>query len=264
MAMQTLPRSDFGALRAIRAGAGAPVLLLHGVGLQANVWGPQIDALCADFAVIAPDMPGHGESAGFCHAPALADYTDLIAAALTELAQIGPVVVVGHSMGAMIALDLAARHPGLVRGVVALNAIHRRSAAARAAVIARAAALSPGQTPDRAATLARWFGDDAGPEAAACGAWLRSVDPAGYKAAYAVFANQDGPSDADLTAIRAPALFMTGADDPNSTPAMSRAMAALTPRGRAQIIPGAAHMAPLTHSGVVNAALRALVQGCLP
>lgn len=263
MTMQTRPRSDFGALRAIRAGAGAPVLLLHGVGLRADVWGPQIDALCADFAVIAPDMPGHGDSAGFGHAPALADYTDRIAAALTGLAQIGPVVVVGHSMGAMIALDLAARHAHLVRGVAALNAIHRRSAAARAAVIARAAALSPGETPDPAATLTRWFGADAGPEAEACGAWLRAVDPAGYKAAYAVFA-KDEPADGDLTAIRVPALFLTGSEDPNSTPAMSRAMAALAPRGQARIIPGAAHMAPLTHPGPVTVAIAALAQDCLP
>jgi pimeloyl-ACP methyl ester carboxylesterase len=48
---------------------------------------------------------------------------------------------------------------------------------------------------------------------------------------------------------------MTGALEPNSTPAMSEAMAALTPKGRAIIVPDAAHMMPMTHPEVVNAAL---------
>ena len=48
---------------------------------------------------------------------------------------------------------------------------------------------------------------------------------------------------------------MTGELEPNSTPAMSRAMAKLVPNGRAQIVKGAAHMMPMTHAAEVNAAL---------
>ena len=48
-------RSDFGALRAIRRGAGPQALLLHGVGLRAEAWNAQIDALARHFAVIAPE-----------------------------------------------------------------------------------------------------------------------------------------------------------------------------------------------------------------
>jgi pimeloyl-ACP methyl ester carboxylesterase len=70
-----------------------------------------------------------------------------------------------------------------------------------------------------------------------------------------VFANEDGPADTGLATLQCPALFITGADEPNSTPAMSAAMAKLTPNGRAVIVAGAAHMLPMTHAAEVNTAL---------
>ncbi|MNU07221.1 hypothetical protein D3C72_2527110 [compost metagenome] len=48
---------------------------------------------------------------------------------------------------------------------------------------------------------------------------------------------------------------MTGEGDPNSSPAMSQAMAALAPHGRAEIVPGARHMMNLTDAAEVNARL---------
>lgn len=260
MTWTTLPRSERGTQAAITAGDGPCVLLLHGVGLRAEAWGAQIEALSkAGFRVIAPDMPGHGDSKTGTGKMRLQDYTDKAAIWLAD-----PAVVMGHSMGAMIALDLAARHPGRVRGVAALNAIFRRSPAARDAVAARAAALDGAYAPDPTQTLIRWFGHDASPERTACDSWLRACDPAGYKAAYAVFADQDGPSTETLRGLPMPALFMTGSDEANSTPDMSRAMAAQAPKGRAAVIEGAAHMMPMTHVAEVNHHITTFAQGCLP
>ena len=241
------PRSDFGNLAAIQAGEGPLVILLHGVGLQAEAWNAQIDSLASHFAVVAPDMAGHGDSAPLHGSTTLTAHSDLVASAIEQ-----PALVVGHSMGAMIALDLAVRFPDKVRGVAALNAIYRRSPEAAAAVRERADGLDGESRPDPTGTLARWFGDEASPEAEACRAWLTAVDPQAYREAYAVFAREDGPGDADLAALACPALFCTGAAEPNSTPAMSRAMAELAPRGKAVVVPGAAHMMPMTHATEVN------------
>ena len=93
------------------------------------------------------------------------------------------------------------------------------------------------------------------PASQACRIWLSSVDPTGYKAAYSVFATENGPDPQALADMTTPALFLTGAEEPNSTPAMSEALARTAPRGRAQIIAGAAHMMPMTHADEVNAAL---------
>lgn len=257
MTWTTRPRSEFGPLAAIRAGAGPRLVLLHGVGLRAEAWNAQMDALSPRFEVIAPDLPGHGSSARIEGQASLGAYVDRVAGALA-----GPFLIVGHSMGAMIALELAALYPDMVRGVAALNAIFRRTPAAAGAVQRRAAALDGMRAPDPSATLARWFGAAPSAEAAACREWLSAVDPAGYKAAYTVFANEDGPSDAGLAGLAAPALFLTGSEEPNSTPAMSAAMAARAPGGRSIIIDGAAHMAPMTHPEPVNAALIAFSEEC--
>lgn len=258
MTWTTRPRSEFGGMAAIRAGGGTPVLLLHGVGLRAEAWNAQIDALAGSYAVIAPDLPGHGESAALDDPSTLAAFTDCVAAALSE-----PLVVAGHSMGALIALDLAIRYPRRVRGLAALNAVYRRSPKAADAVRRRAIGLDGSRAADPTATLVRWFGNAPSPEAEACRTWLTSVSPRGYKAAYTVFAAEDGPSDTGLRGLACPALFLTGADEPNSTPEMSKAMAALAPEGRAAIIEGAAHMMPMTHPAEVNAALLGFFAACI-
>lgn len=244
------PRSETGALAAITAGKGPVVVLIHGVGLRAEAWNAQIDALAQDYRVVAVDMPGHGESPRFTEHPTLASYSGRIAGYIDE-----PATVIGHSFGAMIALDLAIRHPEKITGVAALNAIYRRSPDARAAVLARAGSLDGVSVADPAAPLDRWFGPDPSGERNACEHWLRTVDPAGYRDAYRVFAQEDGPGDSDLQALHCPALFLTGGREPNSTPAMSEQMAALAPQGRAEILTDAAHMAPMTHGPEVNRVL---------
>ncbi|MEL7167086.1 MAG: alpha/beta hydrolase [Pseudomonadota bacterium] len=252
MTWTTRPRSDFGTLRASVAGAGPTVVMIHGVGLRAEAWNAQADALSSRFRVIAVDMPGHGDSPLVRGAAQLSDYTDDILAALEA-----PALVVGHSMGAMVALDMALRSP-LVRGVAALNAVFQRGPDAARAVQDRANALDGTSRADPTSTLSRWFGSARSPERDACEAWLTCTDPAAYSAAYRIFAAENGPDPSALATLPCSALFMTGEDEPNSIPAMSRAMADLTPRGRVQIVPGAAHMMPMTHPHAVNAALLTL------
>ena len=254
MIWTTRPRSEFGALRAIDAGEGLTVLLIHGVGLRAEAWNAQMDALAGRFRVVAVDVPGHGQSLLSGEIRNLSDYTDAIADGLDE-----PAFVFGHSMGAMIALDMAVRYPHLVGGVAVLNAIFQRDQSALAAVQARAKILDGTSVVDPSATLARWFSDTPSSERKACEVWLRGVDPAAYRMAYRVFAYENGPHPSALAKLRCPALFLTGRDEPNSTPEMSRAMADIAPQGHAQIIDNAAHMMPMTNAGQVNAALLAFL-----
>lgn len=256
MTWTTRPRSEIGGLAAIDASEGPLVILLHGVGLRAEAWGAQIDALvAAGFRVLCPDMPGHGETA-FHRVEGLDSYAAPVAALIDQ-----PAVLIGHSMGALIATRIAAESEN-VKGVAALNAVFQRTDAARTAVLARANALDEGQVNDPSTTLQRWFAEKTSAERDACDNWLRQVDPRAYKAAYTVFAKSDSPTAEQLAAITCPALFMTGEDEPNSTPRMSQEMAALAPNGRAEIIPKAAHMMPMTHARQVNAALLSFVKEC--
>ncbi len=240
----------------LHAGEGPTLVLIHGVGLRAEAWDRMMPGLAAHFSIYAVDMPGHGATP-LGKVQVLEDYVDAVARFVVVLR--GPVFVAGHSFGAILAMKLAARQGTDIAGIAALNAIYRRTPEAEKAVRARAAAIVAGEGHDPAPTVARWFGE--APQGALktaardCNAWLGAVDQTGYGRAYTAFAHQDGPSKAELQAIKCPALFMTGAQDRNSTPQMSQMMAAGTPHGRAKSLKEAAHMMPMTHPEAVTAAL---------
>ena len=87
-----------------RSGAGAPLVLLHGIGLDRRSWDPVAPALARNFDVIAVDLPGFGDSApGQADPKALAE---AVAGLLTELGVTSPHLA-GNSLGGWVALELA-------------------------------------------------------------------------------------------------------------------------------------------------------------
>ena len=67
---------EAGSTRYLRQGRGDPVILIHGVGMAASIWAPQLAALSPDFDVIAYDMLGHGGSSLPPEEARLSDYSD--------------------------------------------------------------------------------------------------------------------------------------------------------------------------------------------
>jgi pimeloyl-ACP methyl ester carboxylesterase len=89
------------------------MVFLHGAGFDHTVWALVARAFAYHgFTVLAPDFPGHGHSAGapLSSIAALADWT----AALIEAVGLRSTRLVGHSMGSLVALETAARHPAKV------------------------------------------------------------------------------------------------------------------------------------------------------
>jgi pimeloyl-ACP methyl ester carboxylesterase len=113
---------DGGRIRYLVAGSGRPLLLLHGVGESAAYWGAVLPGLAGRYAVYAPDLPGYGASdpLGPGAEPTPARFAAVMAAFLDTVAgpEAGPVVVMGHSLGGSIALELALRHPEQVGRLV--------------------------------------------------------------------------------------------------------------------------------------------------
>lgn len=100
-----------------RAGAGAPLVLLHGGLSDGRSWTPQLESLAHDYNVVAWDAPGCGGSADPAGDLRLADYADAVAALVRALG-VGPVHLAGHSFGAGLAIDVYGRHRQLVRSLV--------------------------------------------------------------------------------------------------------------------------------------------------
>jgi pimeloyl-ACP methyl ester carboxylesterase len=89
------------------------VIFLHGAGFDHSVWALLARAFASHgFGVLAPDLPGHGRSAGppLSSIAALADWT----AAFADAAGVRTARLIGHSMGSLVALEAAARHPQMV------------------------------------------------------------------------------------------------------------------------------------------------------
>ena len=99
----------------------SPVLLLHGGNVANWMWEPQVEVL-DDRLVVTPDLPGFGAHAHEVW-PGLPAAADQLADRLAALRITTPVDVVGLSLGAAVALHLAARHPELIRSLFITGAI---------------------------------------------------------------------------------------------------------------------------------------------
>jgi 3-oxoadipate enol-lactonase len=101
-------------------GHGEPVLLLHGLGSSSRDWENQVSVFAERYRVIIPDLRGHGESdkpPGPYSIPLFA--ADIVA--LIRSLNIGPVHVVGLSLGGFVAFQLAVEHHDLVRSLIVVN-----------------------------------------------------------------------------------------------------------------------------------------------
>ncbi|MGB0970264.1 MAG: alpha/beta fold hydrolase [Mycobacterium sp.] len=110
-----------GVLHTYRFGPSGParVLAIHGLTGHGMRWASMFSQHLPNTAVIAPDLLGHGRSSW--DAPWTIEANTAALAALVEAESTGPVVAVGHSFGAAVALHLAATRPDLIAGLVLLD-----------------------------------------------------------------------------------------------------------------------------------------------
>ena len=109
-----------GTLNTRSLGGGPPVVLLHGMCGSQRYWGEAFDVLAERCRLIVPDVLGFGASPKPRSGYGPADHADALAACLIELGIDEPAIVVGHSMGTLVALALLDRHPDLVDSVIAI------------------------------------------------------------------------------------------------------------------------------------------------
>lgn len=242
----------------IEVGSGPAVLLLHGIGGRASLWQPTLEALGTEHRVIAMDMPGYdGTGAALEDFPAVAD----AAVALLEARGIGTADIVGHSLGGMVALEMALRHPARVRRLVIVAsspAFGSRDPAFREAFLAaRQKPLDEGlgMAGVAAALVPTMAGPAADPAAIpAATAAMASVDEQAYRTTLGMMTGFDRRSD--LGQVTQKSLLIAGEADATAPPRGMQRMADAMADAKLLVIPGVGHLLPLEASDAFHAALR--------
>lgn len=247
--------------------AGPLVLCLHGIGSSSASFAHQLSGLSTVARVVAWDAPGYGRSADPQTPLDLDGFADAAAGLIRERG--GSAHVVGVSWGGVIALRLAARHPGLVDSLVVADSTRGSGTSPdkAAAMRGRAAELEAAGAAEFArARTARLLSPDAPADlvAAVRATMAGSIRLPGYGyAAESMAATDLGP---ELSAIDVPALVLCGEHDRVTGVEENQILAGALPRGAYVILAGAGHLAnqeqPDTFNDWVRAHLR--ITACIP
>ena len=234
----------------------SPLIFIHGVGMRGDVWSPQAEYFSNDYQVITYDFLGHGESPLPPEEPVLDDYVEQLNNLLKYL-DLSLISLVGHSMGALISVAFALKYPEKVKALVPINIAFNRSEEAQKGVLNRAnQILQSDKILNIEQTLERWFKNKTSADDLKkidkVRNWLGTASPQGYGRAYRLFALSDKVFLNKLSRLRPPVLYLTGDEDPNSTPAMSQQMAQETPNGSSNSLTGEAHMMSYIAADKVN------------
>jgi len=262
-----------GPLAVSTLGRGRPVLLLHGLGGSHRYWGASYDALGEGARLVAPDLLGFGSSPRPASGYTADAHVDALVATLDWLGIDEPVLIGAHSIGSLVALALAARHPERVSGIVAAGppfypdpATARRFIGMCGWLNRQLAEGRPGA--ERACHLMcrhhRLVGTVARltkrrtPLALLLDGMQHSW--ASYSETFASFI-ATAPSDAWLDAVRVPVCVLAGRDDPVLDHRHLEALARRHDHVALLSVAGADHDLPLTRPELVLREIRAAQLG---
>ena len=229
-------------------GPGPVLLLLHGLGASGHSFARMIAGLVPDYRVIVPDLPGQGCSRSLTSARSGPVQMAEDLAALCSALAVTPVAVVGHSAGAVLALQLARGWPGVqVVGITAALGEFDGAAGVLFPVLAKGLAALPfaatgfARLWGRAATVDRLLdGTGSRIDAAGRAQYLRLVQDAGHvQGALAMMAQwRLAPVLAALPDVRARVLLVAGCADRAVPCTLSREWAGRMPHATYLELPG--------------------------
>ncbi|SEO26503.1 Pimeloyl-ACP methyl ester carboxylesterase [Paracoccus alcaliphilus] len=232
-----------------------PALALHCMLGSAGYWGPIATRLKGRVDLSGFDMPGHGRSDAWHPGPDSPDYHTTVTRIAASYIQ-RPLDLIGHSMGATVALRIAVAAPDAVRSLTLIEPVlfaaapHPAQSALDAEMLTH---LNDGREAEAARLfLSVWghYGYDEMPHPIQ--KQMRDLIPLVTRTNDAL--NHDSANilrDGGLEAIDAPVLMISGAQSPPVISDIAEALAARLPDVGRATVPDAAHMLPITHPAAV-------------
>jgi len=201
-----------------------PLVFIHGVGLDHQMWNPQINNL-NEFSTITYDLLGHGKTPCKKEKLTLNDFSNQLVEILDHL-QINKINLIGFSLGSLIALDFTSNYEDKINKLILIGTTYKRSNQERSLVLDRYNQAKLNKPISKQA-LKRWFSDDyleKNPKTYELFINILNKQPEDHKnflKAYDLFANhKDNVQAIQKNIVKT--LVMTGSDDPGSTPTMSK------------------------------------------
>lgn len=243
-----------GAISYREVGAGQALVLLHGIGSQSASWLNQLETL-KGYRIIAWDAPGYGNSEFLKNeTPLPGDYAEALHSFLDRLL-LKDVVLVGNSLGCLMAGAYAAAHPERVRSMVLLDPAsgHAGDESKQRERLKQFEELGPeGLAEKRSPTL---VGRNAPREAVELMAWTqRRIRPPGYR--QAIHCLTHGNLALDARKFSKKVLVACGSEDKVTPPAGCKTIAATYPRGEFRLLDGLGHVPHIEAPETVNKLVR--------
>ena len=256
--------ADGGQLRYSTAGVGAPVVLIHGLSLDASMWDPQWSALQREFRAIRYDVRGFGDSTvptgPYSHSDDLLGLLDSLHARPTH--------VIGLSMGGQLALRFALEQPQAVKSLTLIDSALEGFSWSEDWVRSMRAIVGAARNGDVRAAKRLWLAHELfvparrDPRRAAAlaamverySAWhWWNVDPV---------CRPPSPAIKELACVSSPTLVLVGDLDLPDFKAIAGHLAAQIPRATLHTIAGAGHMANMEAPAAVNELVLAHLRAC--
>jgi len=254
-----------------RRGDGPPVVFLHGAGLDHRLWPELTEPLTDDYEVVVLDMRLHGRSGGNPDDVRFSDFVEDLHAFVDELDLSRPVVV-GHSMGGMVALAYADRYGDETAGVVTIGSETPETPSRRAWLYDRVVfpvhywlrdRFGQGAANRFMFAVNRLARDDAGLSDTEEFERITTAHHADYpeptdvdQAAIENTFEDYGALEPDYEAITIPVLALYGERELDVTADHAEYLAGQVPNGRAVSVPDAAHVSPVDNRSFVVRTIR--------
>jgi pimeloyl-ACP methyl ester carboxylesterase len=237
------------------AGAGAPLVLVHGWSCDRGHWAAQVAHFADRFRVVTIDLAGHGASAHGRDRHTIEGFGADVVAVL-DAADLGPAVLVGHSMGADVVTETAATRPDLVTGLVWVDRYAWLRPTTPERVEARVAQFRTDFAPAAEAFARGLFGSDAHPDLVdRVARSMAAAPPVLADALFATFVNPGRVID-HLRELRIPVVAINQAEPPSDVAGLAaHGVTVLTTR------PGVGHFPMLEDPAGFNAVLDDVLAG---
>jgi pimeloyl-ACP methyl ester carboxylesterase len=203
-----------------------PLVFIHGVGLDHQMWKPQIHSL-NDYSTITYDLLGHGKTPYSKEEVTINDFSNQLTSLLKFL-KIDKINLVGFSLGSLIALDFASKFNHRLNTLTVIGTTYQRTDNEKFQIQDRFNQAKLNK-PISNQAIKRWFSDEylnKHPEIYDQFVKILNKKPedhSNFLKAYKLFANHNDDVEI-IKKISTKTLVMTGSDDPGSTVAMSKAL----------------------------------------